>query len=231
MENPFALSEEQRAFQDMARAFAAERLAGGWNYIGAANGLSSIEIMMLGSLEFFDGEYQFYYLALAFLVAVYALCRMIVKSQFGLVLAGIRENEERLAFFGYRVQVFKAVIFTFAGAVAGLSGALYSYHEGYAGIDMLGIQTSTMAVLYAFVGGTGTLIGPVIGVVGVEVATNWLADLEGIRNYWQSILGLLLLIVIAYRPTGLLGFIVSHRERVGSYGRPPRDGGASGRKR
>lgn len=213
------------AMGTLTASYAAERLAGGWTYIGAANGLSSIEIMMLGGLEFFDGEYKFYYLALAFLVAVYALCRAVVQSQFGLVLAGIRENEERLAFFGYRVQAFKAVIFTFAGAVAGLSGALYSYHEGYAGIDMLGIQTSTMAVLYSFVGGTGTLIGPVIGVVAVEVATNWLADLEGIRNYWQSILGLLLLVVIAYRPTGLLGFLVSHRERVGSYGRPPKRNG------
>lgn len=212
------------AMGTLTTSYAAERLAGGWTYIGAANGLSSIEIMMLGPLEFFDGEYKFYYLALGFLVAVYALCRVLVKSQFGLVLAGIRENEERLAFFGYRVQAFKAVIFTFAGAVAGLSGALYSYHEGYAGIDMLGIQTSTMAVLYTFVGGTGTLIGPVLGVVAVETATNWLSDMEGIRHYWQSILGLLLLVVIAYRPTGLMGFLVSHRERVGSYGRPPRAG-------
>lgn len=210
------------AMGTLTTSYAAERLAGGWTYIGAANGLSSIEILMIGALEFFDGETKFYYLALAFLVAVYALCRILVRSQFGLVLAGIRENEERLAFFGYRVQAFKALIFTFAGAVAGLAGALYSYHEGYAGIDMVGIQTSTMAVLYAFVGGTGTLIGPVLGVVAVEVATNGLADLEGIRNYWQSILGLLLLIVIAYRPTGLLGFLVSHRERVGSYGRPPK---------
>lgn len=213
------------AMGTLTTSYAAERLAGGWDYVGAANGLSSIEIMMIGAWEFFDGEYKFYYLALAFLVAVYALCRTLVKSQFGLVLAGIRENEERLAFFGYRVQAFKAVIFTFAGAVAGLSGALYSYHEGYAGIDMLGIQTSTMAVLYSFVGGTGTLIGPVLGVVAVEVATNALSDQEVIRNYWQSILGLLLLVVIAYRPTGLLGFLVSHRERVGSYGRPPRKPG------
>lgn len=210
------------AMGTLTTSYAAERLAGGWNYIGAANGLSSIEIMMIGAWEFFDGEYGFYYLALAFLVGVYALCRVIVRSQFGLVLAGIRENESRLAFFGYRVQAFKAVIFTFAGAVAGLSGALYSYHEGYAGIDMLGIGTSTMAVLFSFVGGTGTLIGPVLGVITVEIATNVLGDMASIRHYWQSILGLLLLVVIAYRPTGLLGFLVTHRERVGSYGRPPR---------
>ena len=80
------------AMGTLTASYAAERLAGGWTYIGAANGLSSIEIMMLGGLEFFDGEYKFYYLALAFLVAVYALCRLVVKSQFGLVLAGIREK-------------------------------------------------------------------------------------------------------------------------------------------
>ena len=88
---------------------------------------------------------------------------MLVRSQFGLVLAGMRQNEERLAFFGYRVQMFKAMMFIFAGMIAGLSGALYSYHQGFIGPGNLGPGLSTTAVIYCLFGGSGTLIGPGVG--------------------------------------------------------------------
>ena len=61
--------------------------------------------------EFVEGL-AFYSLALVVLVLVYPACRYLMRSQLGLVLAGMRQNEERLAFFGYRVQVFKALVFS-----------------------------------------------------------------------------------------------------------------------
>ena len=64
------------------------------------------------AFEFVEGA-AFYFLALALLlVCLCSRARYPVRSQFGLVLAGMRQNEERLAFFGYRVQVFKALIFS-----------------------------------------------------------------------------------------------------------------------
>ena len=98
------------AFGTLTGAYAAERLVSGWQYVGAGNGLSSIKLMAFGGFEFVEGA-AFYSVALAALVLVYAASRVLVRSQLGLVLAGMRQNEERLAFFGYRVQVFKALVF------------------------------------------------------------------------------------------------------------------------
>ena len=98
-------------------------------------------------------------------MVVYLLCRFLVRSQFGLALAGLRENEQRIAFFGYKVQHLKAIIFSFAGAIAGLAGSLYAFHEGFVWPNMLGVVMSTQVVLYVLFGGSGTLIGAVIGAI------------------------------------------------------------------
>jgi branched-chain amino acid transport system permease protein len=198
-------------------AYAAERLVSGWQYVGAGNGLSSVKLLQWGKVEMVEGP-AFYYMALAILIVAYLASRYLVRSQFGLVLAGMRQNEERLAFFGYRIQVFKALIFSFAGLLAGLAGALYSYHQGFIGPGNMGPGLSTTAVLYALFGGSGTLIGPVIGTALIETISYVLADQDAIKQYWPVILGVVLLVVVAFKPTGILGFFVSRRERIGSYG-------------
>jgi len=205
------------AFGTLTGAYASERLVAGWQYVGAGNGLSAIKLMAFGSYEFVEGV-EFYSVALTALVLVYAASRWLVRSQLGLVLAGMRQNEERLAFFGYRVQVFKALVFSFAGMIAGLSGALYSYHQGFTGPSNLGPGLSTIAVIYCLFGGSGTLIGPVLGTVAIELLSYVLADTDAIRQFWPIILGVVLLVVVMFQPTGLLGLVVSARERIGSFG-------------
>ena len=210
------------AFGTLTGSYAAERLVSGWQFVGAGNGLSSVKLLQLGRYEFVEGV-EFYSLALSLLAIVYLASRMIVRSQFGLVLAGMRQNEERLAFFGYRVQVYKALVFTYAGGIAGLSGALYSYHQGFIGPGNMGPGLSTTAVIYCLFGGAGTLIGPVIGTAAIELLSYILADTDAIRTFWPVILGVVLLVVVMFRPTGLLGLVVSTRERIGAYGaRNPR---------
>jgi len=196
-------------------SYAADRLARGWYYLGGQNGIPSIAPMSLGSYDFTEGP-AFYYLVLGILVVVYLLCRFLVRSQFGLALAGLRENEQRIAFFGYKAQHLKAIIFTIGGAVAGLAGSLYAFHEGFVWPNMVGVVVSTQVVLYVLFGGSGTLIGAVVGAVIVEGVSFWLSD--NYREIWPIILGLLLLLVILFRPLGLISFVLGERERVGSFG-------------
>ena len=205
------------ALGTLTASYAAERLVAGWQWVGAGNGMSIWDFLMIGSYEIEPGP-VFYYIAVTFLVVVYLVSRYVVRSQFGLVLAGMRQNEERLAFFGYKVQVFKTLVFSFAGMIAGLAGALYSYHEGFIGPGSMGIVLSTYAVLYGLFGGTGTLIGPILGVAAIETIAFTLSDQDALKSYWPVILGMILLIVVASKPTGLLGFVVSQRERIGSFG-------------
>jgi len=199
-------------------SYAADRLARGWYYLGGQNGIPSIPPMTAHGYEFAEGR-VYYYLAFTVLAIAYLMCRFVVRSQLGLALAGAREDEARIAFFGYEAQQLKLIVFSLAGAIAGLAGGLYAFHEGFVWPNMLGVVLSTQIVLYALLGGIGTLIGPVIGVIAVEIAGFWLAD--SFPKIWPITLGLLLLLVILLSPTGLIGLLVSERERVGSFGRPP----------
>ncbi len=109
-----------------------------------------------------------------------------------------------------------SVIFVSLGTVAGLAGSLYAFHEGFVWPNMVGVVVSTQVVLYVLFGGSGTLIGAVIGAVIVEGVSFWLSD--NYREIWPIILGLLLLLVILFRPLGLISFVLGERERVGSFG-------------
>ncbi|WP_454617195.1 branched-chain amino acid ABC transporter permease [Bradyrhizobium cenepequi] len=203
------------ALGTLTGSYAADRLARGWYYLGGQNGIPSIPPMSLGSTDITEGP-VYYYLALGILLVVYLLCRFLVRSQFGLALAGLRENEQRIAFFGYKAQHLKAIVFTVGGTIAGLAGGLYAFHEGFVWPNMLGVVISTQVVLYVLFGGSGTLIGAVIGAVIIEGVSFWLSD--NYREIWPIILGVLLLLVILFRPLGLISFVLGERERVGSFG-------------
>jgi branched-chain amino acid transport system permease protein len=203
------------ALGTLTGSYAADRLARGWYYLGGQNGIPSIPSMSLGNYDITEGP-VYYYLALGLLLIVYLLCRFLVRSQFGLALAGLRENEQRIAFFGYRAQHLKATVFAVGGTIAGLAGGLYAFHEGFVWPNMLGVVLSTQVVLYVLFGGSGTLIGAVIGTVIIEGVSFWLSD--NYRDVWPIILGVLLLVVILFRPLGLISFVLAERERVGSFG-------------
>lgn len=218
------------ALGTLTGSYAVERLARGWSWVGGQNGISSLPRLTAGSFEIEEGM-VFFYIALAILVVTYVLVRLLVRSQFGLVLTGIRQQEGRIAFFGYQIQSYKGVVFTLAGLIAGVSGGLFAFHEGFVGPGQLGPVLSTQVVLYVLFGGAGTLIGAVLGVGIIEIISyalpqfSWLGKsvTAFLETGWPIVLGLLLLGTVMFRPTGLIGLLVSDRERVGSFGRPARE--------
>lgn len=205
------------ALSTLALSYLGERLFNGWFWVGAANGQNIWEVVHVMGIELVPGI-SFYYFILFLLAVTYLLCRFVVKSQLGLVLSGVRQNEERLDFLGYRIQVPKFLIFVFAAAIAAFAGGLYSLHEAFVGPASIGWIFSTFAALYCIFGGSGTLIGPIIGTLAIELARLYLTDIEEMRAYWQIVLGLLMIGVILFRPTGIVGFIVSEKERIGYFG-------------
>jgi branched-chain amino acid transport system permease protein len=217
------------ALGTLTGSYAVERLARGWSWVGGQNGISSLPRLTAGSFEIEEGM-VFFYVALAILVVTYVLVRMLVRSQFGLVLTGIRQQEGRVAFFGYQIQTYKGVVFSLAGLIAGVSGGLFAFHEGFVGPGQLGPVLSTQVVLYVLFGGAGTLIGAVLGVGIIELISyalpqfSWLGGsvTAFLETGWPIVLGLLLLGTVMFRPTGLIGLLVTDRERVGTFGRPAR---------
>ncbi|HXF15525.1 MAG TPA: branched-chain amino acid ABC transporter permease [Burkholderiales bacterium] len=205
------------ALGTLTGSYVVERLARGWSYVGGQNGIPSLPRLTLAGHEIAEGV-SFYYMALGVLLISYVALKFLTRSQLGLVLAGIRQHETRITFFGYRVQHVKGIIFALGGFIAGLAGGMYAFHEGYVGPGQLSPVLSTQVVLYVLFGGVGTLIGAVSGAGMIEYLSFMLS--QQYQRLWPIILGLLLLIIVMFRPTGLISFFASDRERIGSFGRP-----------
>ena len=202
-------------------SYAADRLARGWYYLGGQNGIpvDPVDDPRLATIWTRAGVLLFRarYPRAGLSACAASWC---ARSS-DLALAGLRENEQRIAFFGYRCSTSRRSSFAIAGAIAGLAGSLYAFHEGFVWPNMLGVVMSTQVVLYVLFGGSGTLIGAVIGTIVIEAVSFWLSN--SYQDIWPIILGVLLLLVILFRPAGLISLIVGERERVGNFGRPPKE--------
>ncbi len=108
-------------------------------------------------------DVAFYYVCLAALVLFLLLCRRIVRSRFGLVLQGIRQNERRMAAIGVATYRYKLVAFVIAGAGAGLAGALDANLLRFVSPDLLHWTNSGDMMVMVVVGGAGSLFGAVFG--------------------------------------------------------------------
>ncbi|HKF73134.1 MAG TPA: branched-chain amino acid ABC transporter permease, partial [Stellaceae bacterium] len=106
---------------------------------------------------------HFYYLALALMVATYALLRTVLGSLFGHVILGVRANEPRMRALGYPVFRYKLAVFVLAGALAGLAGYLEAAQYGYVNPAFFGWQESGSLLMMVILGGIGTLFGPILG--------------------------------------------------------------------
>ena len=111
----------------------------------------------------FTSKTGFYYLALACLVGAFLLCRALVRSPFGAVLRGIRENEAKTLALGYNTRLYKIAVVAIAYALGGLAGALYAPFAGFANTELLFWLLSGQVLIMVIVGGSGTLIGPILG--------------------------------------------------------------------
>jgi branched-chain amino acid transport system permease protein len=176
---------------------------------GGDNGLNGVRVAPVLGLSL-DDQTALYYAVLVLLVLAYLGLSALTRTPFGRVLEGIRENEVRIRFAGYRVEAYKTVAFGVSGAVAGLAGVLTAWHEKIASPENLGWAISGDAVLYAVLGGTGTLVGPVLGASLVIAAREVLSELF---RSWLIFVGLTYIALVFFLPQGLYPLITGRRKR------------------
>lgn len=155
---------------------------------------------------------QLYYIILVFAIMVYIFCNWLTKSRFGKVAISIRENESRLAFFGYKPANFKIAIFGISGFIAGLAGILYTPMTNGITPEDIGVSASTAVLLWLAVGGRGNITGAIVGTLLINWAQSLLS--EHFADYWQLILGLILLIIIFFVPNGIIGKILEQQYNI-----------------
>jgi branched-chain amino acid transport system permease protein len=199
----------------LALTYACERLANAWDAIGAGNGISGLPLPTIAGTEVQTGL-PFFWLGAAALLGVLALAWALLRSQFALVMRAVRDDAERAEFLGYRRPVVQLVVFAGTAALAALAGGLYALEEGFVSPSFLGVALSTQVLVYILLGGRGTLIGPVLGVLVLEVGGQRVQ--ESLPSEWPIIVGAMLLLVVMFLPGGLMDL----RARLGAAGAGPR---------
>ena len=155
-------------------------------------------------------EVTFFYLVFGFFAVSLLLLYTLVRSPFGLSLAGIRERELRMRILGYNTWLHKYIAFIIAGAFGGLSGVLWAHTAGIVSPVNVELAFSVDALLMAVLGGSGTLVGGVIGAFIVFGLREYLSTLV---PWWQYVLGGVYVLTILYLPTGLMGIPERIRQR------------------
>ena len=151
-----------------------------------------------------SNKVQFYYVCLALLFASIYLVWRIVNSRFGLVIQGARSNDTRMRAIGFPTYRYKLVCFVIAGTMCGLAGALLANHTDFVSPAMMYWTRSGDLIIMVVLGGMGSIFGPLFGAVALLVLEE---TLSGITEYWQIILGPLLLLVVLFARGGIDGVL------------------------
>jgi urea transport system permease protein len=171
--------------------------------LGGTNGLTDFKRLLGFSLSD-PGTLRGLYLMTALgLVGSFLLCRWLVGSKTGLVLTAIRDQERRLQLLGYPVAHYKIFIFAVAGMLSGLAGALYVTQVGIITPSQIGVLPSLEIVVWVATGGRGTLVGAILGAIGINAARSVLT--ARYPEWWPIILGGLFVGVVILFPDGLAG--------------------------
>lgn len=151
-----------------------------------------------------SNKIQFYYICLALLYGSIYLVWRIVNSRFGMVIQGSRSNDTRMRAVGFPTFRYKLTCFVIAGTLCGLSGALLANHTDFVSPAMMYWTRSGDLIIMVVLGGMGSVVGPVFGAIALLVLEE---TLSGITEYWQIILGPLLLLVVLFARGGIDGLL------------------------
>ena len=126
---------------------------------------------------------------------------LVDRSRAGAVLRAVGEDELAAASVGISLTAVKVAAMTTGGFVAGLAGALYAHYATYVSQEDFGILLATFAIAYALIGGTGSVAGPIAGVVFFSLLIDGLRFLGDWRNL---LFGVLIVLMMNLRPHGIV---------------------------
>jgi urea transport system permease protein len=171
--------------------------------LGGTNGLADFKTIFGFPLNLASTQRGLYTVTAATLVVAYLGCRWITRSRAGKVLVAIRDSETRVLFSGYSPARYKLFVFVVSAALAGVAGALYAPQVGIITPAKIGVLPSIEMVVWVAAGGRGTLLGAVLGAVGVNWIQSWLTT--SYPDLWLLFLGGLFMGVVLFFPDGILG--------------------------
>lgn len=184
-------------------------------YTGGFNGITDLARFEVAGITFDAYSASTYYLVAGCLTASLFLALAVTKSKTGLVLQAIRDEENRVRFFGYDVTLYKTFVFAVSAAIAGLAGMLYTIVMEFASPTFISVPLSLSVVIWVAVGGRQSLLGAMLGALLVTGVQGALSDSEAFVETWTLIMGALFVIVVLVLPRGLAGLVDAVSARFG----------------
>jgi len=171
--------------------------------LGGNNGFTDFKFVLGRDLRQPATQRGLYMLTVLALALVYLCCRWLSRTKFGLVQQAIRDSENRVLFSGYAAANYKLFVFVLCAAIAAVGGILYVPQVGIINPSEMAPDKSLEAVVWVAVGGRGTLIGPILGAIGVNALKSWAT--RAYPDLWLLILGGLYILITVFMPKGLVG--------------------------
>lgn len=183
------------------------------------NGLSGLQ--NIPGLEYLGQQIisiWFFWISCIFLLIIFLIFYLLMHSKFGLIITSIRDNETRVRFFGYNVEIYKLFVFVLTAIVSSIAGALYYPQAGIINPAELAPIASIYLAVWVAIGGRGTLYGAMIGAATVSLFSSWftggqapdisfgILNIEWV-NWWTVLLGFGFVIITIFSENGLLGLV------------------------
>ncbi len=176
-----------------------------WEYTGGEEGIQDITPLIINPLHY-------YWFVLTVLGGITLLLSWIARSRWGLILRAIRGDEATCLAAGLPITTYKIVSLVISAAFAGLGGALYAHYQLQVSPQLFAVVTSITIITMVYVGGMGTIFGPVGGALLLTIMT------EGLRDFgeWRlMIYSLLLIFILFFLPNGIIAPIWQKMRKLG----------------
>jgi branched-chain amino acid transport system permease protein len=173
---------------------------------GSDDGMTIYKRSQFGDWLNLSHKTTFYYVCLVLLFGTIYLVWRLMNSRFGMVVQGARSNERRMRAIGFPTYRYKLTCFVIAGTLCGLSGVLLANQADFVSPSMMHWTRSGDLIVMVVLGGMGSVFGPLIGAIALLVLEE---ALSGITEYWQIILGPMLLLVVLFARRGIDGMLTT----------------------
>ncbi|OWV87384.1 branched-chain amino acid ABC transporter permease [Rhizobium sp. N122] len=186
------------------------------SWTGGSDGLSGIAPdPVFGLFEFDLYGHTAFFFGMALLLVVFVLLRLLVRSPFGMLCRGIKQDPLRIRAMGASPKAALIRMYVISGAVAGVGGALNAISTQVVGLDSLSFTQSAEALVMLVLGGTGSLVGALSGTVIFMLFEDYVSAANPF--HWLTMVGALLIAVVLFAPKGLFGtaaaFVSRRREQ------------------
>ncbi|WP_299669004.1 branched-chain amino acid ABC transporter permease [uncultured Ruegeria sp.] len=171
--------------------------------LGGFNGIPGFQTLNIpGRPDDYIWGDSYFYVCAVLLALVFFLVSALLRSSFGRIAVGIRENETRMSLMGYDVRARKTVLFAAGAAIAGLAGALFANWAEIVTPSLFSLGQSAEIIIWCIVGGLGTRLGPVLGAAGLAYLKFLLGQQSVVDN--TLITGLILVLFVLFLPKGIV---------------------------